>query len=318
MRKFAKVSLIIAVVCMLTGIVIYIIGFAGGGQTEVNRMVKNGELSYFEEYFDAPKAPKAPKAPNAPGKTEKSDVATTSAVMEESGEASLASEEIVKLDIELGGGELYIETGDVEQIQITSNCDDEFESYVEDNTFYIKGFDLKDNFFDWINWEENKNSVHVIIPKEMVFTATDISLGAGIIEISNMNLGETDMEIGAGELKCNNTKSEQLTVELGAGAVYMEKIEAGETDISVAMGEAVLKGIINQDLDLQCSMGSIEAELDGTKEEFNYSVEAAMGSVEIDGDSYDGIAAEKKVDNGADKTIHAETSMGDIEIVFTK
>ena len=65
-------------------------------------------------------------------------------------------------------------------------------------------------------------------------------------------------------------------------------------------------------------MGSIDAKINGKREEFNYSVEAAMGTVNFDGDNYDGIASEKKVDNGADKTINAETAMGDIEISFIK
>ena len=106
--------------------------------------------------------------------------------------------------------------------------------------------------------------------------------------------------------------------ELGAGAIYMENIEAGESEISVAMGDAVLSGVFNGNMDLECSMGNLDVEIAGEEDDFNYSVEAAMGSAEIAGESYEGLAAEKEVDNGADKTINAEVSMGDIEISFTK
>lgn len=335
MKKFIKVSLITSVIIMLAGIVIYVIGFAGGGQRDVNRMIENEELSYFgghlkiNPHFDesgffeigwfedekVPEAPEAPETPEAPGKP---TVSEASAVMKGSKEAFLTAEGVEKMHIEVGGGELYLESGDVDSIQITTNCENEFKGYIQDDTLYIEGFDRKDDFLDWSDWDKNKNVVHIMIPRELHFQETALSLGAGIIEITDVTLGDTSVEIGAGEVICENTKSGQLSVELGAGAISMQNIEAGETDVEVAMGEAVLSGIFQKDMDLKCSMGNLEVEIYGQKESFNYSVEAAMGCVEIDGNSYEGLASEKNMNYDSDKTIYAETSMGSIEITFTK
>ena len=319
MKKFAKVSFIVAVIVMFFGIIIYVIGFAGGGQDDVNRMVGNGELSFGFSYGDdIPEAPEAPDAPEAPEKPSKSEKITTSASMEGTDEAVLTADGVEKLVIELGGGEFIIEAGDVDNIQITTDCKEEFKGYIKNNTLHIEGFDIEGNYLKITEWDDNRNTAHIIIPKNLVLKKTEISLGAGMIEITDLTLGDTEVEVGAGEFRCTNTKSEKLMAELGAGAIYMENIEAGESEISVAMGDAVLSGVFNGNMDLECSMGNLDVEIAGEEDDFNYSVEAAMGSAEIAGESYEGLAAEKEVDNGADKTINAEVSMGDIEISFTK
>lgn len=339
MKKFAKVSLIVSVIVMFLGIIIYVIGFAGGGQKDVNRMVENGELTYFnghlvvtpyfkdggflrvgwldndESYFGFFSGDDEPEASN---KSPNSGKATTSVVMNGDEEAVLAIEEVEKLNIELGGGELYIEGGDVDYIQITTECKDEFKSYIKNDTLYIEGFDIDGNYLKLTDWDEDRNAAHIIIPRELVLMESNISLGAGSIEITDVTFGDTEIEVGAGELRCTNTKHENLKAELGAGALYMNNIETGESDITVAMGEAVLSGIFNGNMNLECSMGDLDVEIDGKEEEFNYSVEAAMGSATIAGESYEGLASEKKVDNGADKTINAEVSMGDMEVSFTR
>ena len=317
MKKFVKVSLIAAVIIMFLGIIIYVVGFVGGGQDDVSEMVDNGELTFFIG-DDAIEAPEAPDAPEIPEKTSKSGKAATSAVMEGTDQALLSADGVEKLVVELGGGEFIIEAGDVDNIQITTDCKEKFQGYIKNDTLYIKGFDLEGNYLKVTDWDDNRNTAHIIIPKDFVFKETKIALGAGMIEISDLTLGDTEAEVGAGELRCTNTKSEKLSAELGAGAVYMENIKVGESDIAVAMGDAVLSGIFNGNMDLECSMGNLDVEIDGKEEDFNYSVEAALGSVEIAGESYEGLAAEKKVDNGADKTIDAEVSMGDIEVSFRK
>lgn len=337
MKKFTKVSLITAVIIMFLGIILFIAGVAGGGQEEVSRMERNGELSFFNNHlridlgiftgdedftfgvgvFDD-ETVEAPEAPETLEKSDQLETAGTSAVMTGNEEAALNAEGVKNLQIALGGGALFIEVGDVENIQIITDCEDEFRGYIKNNTFYIEGFGIEDGFLELEDWNGKDNTVRIILPMELAFKETTVSMGAGIIEITDVTLGDTQFEIGAGEVTCNNTKSEELIAEVGAGTIYMEDIEADETDITVAMGEAVLKGIFNRDIDVECSMGNVEIEIDGKKEEFNYSVEASMGSVEIDGESYEGIASEKDIDRGADKTIDAETAMGNIEISFTK
>ncbi len=313
MKKFAKSSLIIAGSVMFLGIIIYVIGFVGGGQADVNRMVENGELTFFNGYFQVNPYFKEGGFLKV-GWTDNNDFNHTVGF----DEAVLKADGLEELVIELGGGEFIIETGDVDNIRITTDCKEKFKGYIKNNTLYIEGFDIEGNYLKVTDWDDNRNSAHIVIPKELAFKTTEISLGAGRIEITDLTLGNTEAEVGAGELKCTNTKSGKLEAELGAGAVYMENIEAGESNITVAMGEAVLSGIFNGNMDLECSMGNLDVVIEGKEEEFNYSVEAALGTVELAGESYEGLATERTVDNGADKTINAEVSMGDIEISFTK
>ena len=340
MKKFVKISLIVTITIMLLGIVLFIIGYAGGGRKEIAQMEENGELSYFNNHvrlnvgwvnnqfgigftdgdkenwlmgFGNPEAPEAPDAPEVP------EVSGSSSKFKGSTNTALSIEGIEKLDIELGGGELFLEAGDVEEIQIKAKTEDDFQCYVKNNTLYVKGFDLKKKVWDWNDWDNRRqNSVSVIIPKKLIFRETDIEFGAGNIEITDVTLGKTDVEVGAGTLKCDGVNMEEVSVEVGAGAVYMNEITADKTELSVAMGEAVLDGTFMGNMDLQCSMGNLEINVRGKETDYNYEIEAAMGSVEVAGESYNGLASERSVNNHADKTICVEASMGSITVSFAE
>lgn len=355
MKKFIKISLITSVIVLFLGIIVFIIGTIGGGNKDVKNMTENGELSFFDDHLrinpfftgdgflevgwldkdsssgnkvmeapDAPDAPDAPEAPTVsgasakPSKSSPSKPAQTSAVMEGKGEVNILAEEVEKIEIALGAGQLYIETGDVENIQVITDCEDEFEVYVKNNTFYVEGFGWESNFLELTDWSEDRNVARIVIPSDLAFEETDMALGAGFLQFKNIILGETGMEVGAGEVDCQNTEFAHLSAEVGAGVIRMDNIKAGKTELVVAMGDAIVSGLFSDDIDIECSMGKTEVIVDGVAEDFDYMVEAAMGSVEIDGEKYDGLASEKKVDNGADKTISAEAAMGDIEISFTK
>lgn len=335
MKKFVKISLIVTIAIMLLGIVLFTIGYAFGGRKEIAQMEENGELSYLNNHVHLSVGwlnnhfglgftnedgtdlvlgmgdLEDSDAPEAPGKPGKSFVGST--------EASLKAEEVKKLDIELGGGELILKTGDVDMIQINAETEDDFECYVKDKTLYIKGFDLKKKVWDWTDWDNRgKNKVTIIVPKTLGFKDSEIECGAGNIEITDVTLGKTGISIGAGSMECNRVTMEKACVEVGAGAVYMKDIVADKTEVSVAMGEAVLSGDFLDDVDVECAMGSLDVNIKGKETDYNYDIEAAMGSVEVAGVSYDGLAAERNIDNHAGKTIHVEASMGDIKVSFAE
>ena len=92
--------------------------------------------------------------------------------------------------------------------------------------------------------------------------------------------------------------------------------EARQLDGEVGVGQLYLEGNVTEHGDIQCSMGSVEMYLEMGEEDYNYAVECGMGSVEIGGRAYSGLAREQYVDNGAARQIDVDCAMGSVEIYF--
>ena len=109
---------------------------------------------------------------------------------------------------------------------------------------------------------------------------------------------------------------EKVDVNLGAGLLELVDIAATEMNLEVGAGQILAEHIQTQNINAKCSMGALELKLTGAAEEFNYMVEAAMGNVTIDGESYSGLAQDKVIENHAGKNMNVECSMGDIQVEF--
>lgn len=82
------------------------------------------------------------------------------------------------------------------------------------------------------------------------------------------------------------------------------------------MGSFDYTGSIRGSIAAECSMGSIDFLLDGDQMDYNYDIDCAMGSIEVDHREYAGIAAEKHIDNDAAWNCSLECAMGGITLRF--
>ena len=64
-------------------------------------------------------------------------------------------------------------------------------------------------------------------------------------------------------------------------------------------------------------MGTMDLEISGQKSDYSYTLECGIGSIQIDGDEYSGLAQEKQIDNpGASRYIDLECGIGTINVAF--
>ena len=75
-------------------------------------------------------------------------------------------------------------------------------------------------------------------------------------------------------------------------------------------------GDIGAAADISCSMGNVSLDLKGDREDFNYELHCVGGNLDIDGDKYAGVDISKSIDNGTDKSIEINCSMGNVEVDF--
>ncbi len=171
------------------------------------------------------------------------------------------------LEIELAAGILEIYYSDIDEIQIDEEGVPGFESYIKDDTLYIKG-ETK------LSVDGDGAKVTVAIPDKMQFQEVELELGAGKTVVSELNANQIKIELGAGQTVFENLSTEQLEAEVGAGqlqvtldgseADYSYDIECGIGKIQIGdhsfsgIGESQKNMNTEKLIDLECAIGEIQ------------------------------------------------------------
>ncbi len=230
-----------------------------------------------------------------------------------------AADEIQNLRLELGAGTFTIKEKDVDDglIDITVDGIGNCKYYVDGSTLYAEGFSgFSVNSFP--NNRTNENKFVVMIPQGMSFDEVKVEVGAGIMNLSDLDLDNLNIAIGAGELKMQDITAEEIKAEIGAGVLEAKNVKTVNADISVNLGESVFRGEIAENLKTECNMGNLEFHLSGQEEDYNYKIDCSAGNVNMGSYSFAGLSTERKINNNAEGTFDISCNMGNILIDFDK
>lgn len=219
------------------------------------------------------------------------------------------------LVIEVGGCALTIQESEDDRFYVETGNIGRFQCYQEGDTLYVKST-LKAGKLNLDGNEVSKHRITLYVPAGYRFDDVDISFGAGTLEIGQIASQDMSLEVGAGQILVDGLSADSCEIEVGMGEIVLSDMQVGELDAECGMGSLEISGSVLGDLDVSCGMGSVEMDLEGSRQDFNYEVEAAMGSVSIDGDDFSGLAQDRSVNNGAARTMSIECSMGSIEVEF--
>lgn len=230
------------------------------------------------------------------------------------GQAKSGATVVRQLEIEVAGGLVEIVADpSTDQIVVTSSdedyrCrqeldEDKLEIYVGLNT----GMDFwdADSWIDgslWKDWvedlDEEKPAAQIRIPAGADFRQVDLAVKAGEISMSQVTAEKLDLEVKAGYL------------EVSGGAVQ-------ELDGECKAGELIYEGQVGREMEAECNAGSIQYRIEGSQEDFWYQVEAAAGSILIDGQEKGVLNRESVIENpGAAKKAKLECTTGAIDVSF--
>lgn len=216
--------------------------------------------------------------------------------------------EFRNLDFEIGGAEVTVKHSEDENYYIEAGNFKYFQSYVEDQTLYVKTIVTatgKDAF------------VTFYVPENGAFSSVDIELGAGKISLSGLTAEKISLEIGAGMLSVKGLQAKTVEAEVGAGSLELEEIQTGDFVGSVGMGSLRASGSFQGNVTANCSMGNLEIHVtDLSFEDYNYAVNCAMGEMQVGDRTWKDIAARDQIDHQAKKTMELGCSMGRLEVSF--
>lgn len=218
---------------------------------------------------------------------------------------------VTELDIEAGGCSFRVKESEDEYFYVEAQNIGKLQAYVESGTLYII---TTTNEKKWSELSDSKVTLYA--PAGYRYDEVEAELGAGVMDFPRLCAAKASLEVGAGQIVLSEIEVEELSISVGAGQVRLTDMDVSELEAEVSVGELVAKGAVRRSVDAECSMGNIELRLAGKQKDFNYELSGAMGNVTLGSESYIGFATERTIDNGAEKRIEVECSMGNITIKF--
>ena len=316
MNKFVKVSLILAGIFMALGICFCLISGIVGGRKLANMIVNDKELddkvetvlnSVFStmNYFTGGEWFPAFDGDIVVG----DDVMNSLTIEDTSYVVPLA--DVKKLEIAIGAGELKIKEKELSDgnIEIAVTGLGKWEYHMDEDTLCL-------NAFDEVIQTMNVGEITVKIPKDSYFEEIDIQVGAGTLNLSEVDAKELEAKIGAGEAVMKEITAEEFTAEINAGSLSAKEISCINAELSVDLGECVYEGTISGNLEADCDMGNLDIALAGSEAEHNYTIECDAGNIDLGERSISGVSAEKVIDNGAESNFEIKCGLGNITVEF--
>lgn len=322
MKKFMKVSAIIALVLLVVGMVMATIAGAIQGPATIGRIVEsvtNGRIHHIndwgielrdeilsevhgEGWFSIGDSTIFDNAYNVLAGNV--DAHSVGAVGTENGQ-------IGKIEIEAGGCRFFIEESGDSQVYVQATNTGKFQCYVQNNTLYVKAIRSTVHFTDY-----NDCEITLSLPADYKYKEFNVEFGAGLLEIDSILAEDADIEVGAGQLLVSYLEADSLYTSVGVGDLQIDNMKVGSFSGEVGVGQLMVAGSIQRNADIECSMGNAQLDLAGRYEDFNYTLEASMGNVDIGHNSYNGLAREQTINNNAGKDMDLVCAMGNISVFF--
>lgn len=315
MKKFVKVSLILSGIFMALGIVLCLISTIVGGKKlvymisqsddldEKVEVAVNQVLGLLNEVTDGE------WFPAFDGEFHILDEQGNLPLEDASYVVPLA--DVKNLEIAIGAGEVTIEEKELADgnIEIEVSGIGTWEYHIEDDTLCL-------NAFEEVITTLNAGEISIKIPKGSYFEEAEVKVGAGVLELTDMNVKELEAHIGAGEVVMRRIQAEEFAAEVNAGNLRAKEISSVNAELSVDLGECIYEGSISGNLEADCDMGNLDIVLTGSEAEHNYVIECDAGNIDIGDRSVSGVSAEKVIDNGAASNFEIKCGLGNITVDF--
>lgn len=287
MKKNTKKLITIAVICIVTGLVLCVLGNVTGARSQ---LTVNGSGIHIDE----------PKTCDytATGNVTKVYVNVDDARIS----VERTNDKYVKVTLQ------NVQNG--ENIKVTE----------ENGTFSIGNKDYAGfNVWlgSWMNLFGNnmERVVTVYLPKDSDISELELKTSNGKIEsYDSLNLNNLTLNTSNGKVCVSNVKVKDNTyIHTSNGSIDCSGEFTGSTEIKTSNGKIIANGLYKGNTKLKSSNGKIEFEADSKLSDYNIDAHTSNGSVYIN--------EEKKSDDieinaNADNTLDINTSNGSITLKF--
>lgn len=211
-------------------------------------------------------------------------------------------EQFSKIDLEINASNIIIKAEGNEY---------KIETYQVPKTVEINNYEgklkIKDSKKITISQE---SKIIIYMPEETILEELELDMGAGIVEMQNINSNKIDFSFGAGSVNIKKLVASNAKIECGAGQVIIEDANLTNTKLDTGVGKLVYSGYMKGNSKINCGIGEVDLKLEGGNEIYTIDAEKGIGDIKINGNK---IANETITGNGENK-ISIDGGIGSINI----
>lgn len=184
----------------------------------------------------------------------------------------------------------------------------------------VETVDIPDNVLNEISYTADESSLEIELEdsKRIKKLLSDNTKATIRIKVPSRSLQEADISVGAGSLYISQIQVEELKVEVGAGQAKIEQFVSNSAEFYCGAGEMQIAGEA-ESTEVECGVGSIIYQAKGREDEYKYQVESSLGEVTVGDRSYDGIGSGAEISrDGAKKELYIKCGIGQVQVEFQK
>lgn len=135
------------------------------------------------------------------------------------------------------------------------------------------------------------------------------------------SLGELDIEMKAGSFYADMLYADELSMELTAGEISIQDGSVRYLEAEVSAGDIECLAAVSENVGIAVSAGSVDIRMAGEKQDYDYQLQCAGGSIVLEGDEpeeYSALNGSKRIDNHTGRKVELRSNMGTIIVDYQK
>lgn len=215
------------------------------------------------------------------------------------------------LEVELGIHALEIVEGEGDTISLEGHNVSRIQCYVKDGALRLRDVGRKKEVF-----KNGERKLVLTVPEGAAWETAELSAGLGNISADRLEAGEVSLESDLGSIEIGELNAGWLEADTDLGSILVEEFDGKDVCATSDLGSVELSGSVSGNVTASTDMGSILMTLAEEEDDFNYEIKTDMGNITVGDRDYSGLDREKTVENGSDRKMKLESSMGSIEILW--
>lgn len=314
MKKFSKITLIIAAVFAIVGLTLCTTAISiGGGINELRNLAKSGNLNFGNWHFEDGVYYRGENMLDVVDELEVDFDLLPAGTESATGNYS---EQISRIDMDLDIANVQIRVVDTDTLNVT--MENGYEKYYTEK---LNGDTLEITYDVGMKTFKDGPDITINVPARYELDEIVIDTDLGNVEIRGFEhgIGYLNVKADLGNIEVSNCLiTGDSILEADMGNAQMTDVTCQNVELNSDMGEVSFKGTVNGDLTMEADMGSATAEILGKESDYNVCLSADMGEVTCSGHRYHkDMGGEYETNNaGAKGDIYMHSSMGAVELSF--
>lgn len=194
-------------------------------------------------------------------------------IVDKINERNFKDTEINSLDIDIVFTNLIVKKGT--SLQIKTN---QKNIYFEQNNQKLQ---IKEKNHQWFS-KNNKGSLVIYVPDDLVFENIKINAEAGKIQIENMNTKKLSLMLGAGKTTIDKLMvTDKCKIESGAGKVSILSGNINQFDLEVGIGNFEATALVTGNSKINSGIGNLKLTFQGSRKDYQIQAKKGIGTIKI-------------------------------------